>query len=105
MSAATVEWLVDKYAKSTTSRCPALATKRITSHVLRHIAAMFLREACVDISDIGLWVGNESIASSQNYIHTDLAVRQRALDKTTFLATTLNRYHLSDSLLAYLDAL
>lgn len=66
---------------------------------------MLLREACVDISVIALWVGHESIASSQNYMHTDLAVKQRALDKTTSLATTPNCYHLSDPLLAYLDAL
>ena len=66
---------------------------------------MFLREAGVDISVIALWLGHESIASTQIYMHADLAVKQRALDRTTPLVATPNRYRPPDSLLAYLDAL
>lgn len=105
LSTDAVEWLVNKYVKAAASSCPSLATKRITPHVLRHTAAMFLREAGVDISVIALWLGHESIASSQPYMHADLAVKQRALDRTTPLTTTPNRYRPPDSLLAYLDAL
>lgn len=105
LSADAVEWMVNKYAKAAAFGCPSLATKRITPHVLRHTAAMFLREAGVDISVIALWLGHESITSSQIYLHADLAVKQRALDKTTPLANTPNRYQPPDSLLAYLDAL
>jgi integrase/recombinase XerD len=105
LSTDAVEWLVNKYASAAASRCPSLANKRVTPHVLRHSAAMFLREAGVDISVIALWLGHESIASTQIYMHADLAVKQRALDKTTPLEVSPNHYRPSDSLLAYLDTL
>lgn len=105
LSTDAVEWLVRKYATAAASRCPSLATKRITPHVLRHTAAMFLREAGVDISVIALWLGHENIASTQVYMHADLALKQRALDKTTPPQVAPNRYRPPDSLLAYLDAL
>lgn len=105
LSTDAVEWLVKKYAQAAASSCPSLATKRITPHVLRHTAAMFLREAGVDISVIALWLGHESIVSSQIYLHADLAVKQRALDKVAPLASTPNRYHPPDALLAYLESL
>jgi integrase/recombinase XerD len=105
LSSDAVEWLVSKYATAAVSRCPSLATRRVTPHVLRHTAAMFLREAGVDISVIALWLGHESIASTQIYMHADLAVKQHALDRITPLAVTPNRYRPPDSLLAYLDTL
>lgn len=105
MSTDAVEWLVRKYATAAVSRCPSLATRRVTPHVLRHTAAMFLREAGVDISVIALWLGHESITSTQIYMHADLALKQRALDKTTPAENAPNRYRPPDSLLAYLDAL
>jgi integrase/recombinase XerD len=105
LSTDAVEWLVRKYATAAASRCPSLATKRVTPHVLRHTAAMFLREAGVDISVIALWLGHENIASTQVYMHADLALKQRALDKTTPPQVAPNRYRPPDSLLAYLDAL
>ncbi|QCO97964.1 integrase [Arthrobacter sp. 24S4-2] len=105
LSTDAVEWLVNKYATAAASRCPSLANKRVTPHVLRHSAAMFLREAGVDISVIALWLGHESITSTQIYMHADLAVKQRALDKTTPLEVAPNHYRPSDSLLAYLDTL
>lgn len=100
-----VEWLVTKYATTAALGCPSLATKRVTPHVLRHSAAMFLREAGVDISVIALWLGHESIASTQIYMHADLAIKQRALNKMTPLKETPNRYRAPDSLLEYLEAL
>jgi len=105
LSTDAVEWLVTKYATAATSNCPSLTNKRVTPHVLRHSAAMFLREAGVDISTIALWLGHESIASTQIYLHADLAIKQRALDKTTPLKVAPNRYQPTDSLLAYLDTL
>lgn len=105
LSTDAVEWLVNKYAIAAALGCPSLAKKRVTPHVLRHSAAMFLREAGVDISVIALWLGHESIASTQIYMHADLAVKQRALDKITPLKETPNRYLAPDSLLGYLESL
>lgn len=105
LSTDAVERLVKKYATAAAMRCPSLATRRVTPHTLRHTAAMFLREAGVDISVIALWLGHESITSTQIYMHADLAVKQRALDRTIPARIAPNRYHPSDALLNYLDSL
>ena len=105
LSTDAVERLVKKYATAAATRCPSLATRRVTPHTLRHSAAMFLREAGVDISVIALWLGHESITSTQIYMHADLAVKQRALDRTIPARIAPNRYHPSDSLLTYLNSL
>ncbi len=105
LSTDTVSWLITKYATTAAVRCPTLTGKRVTPHTLRHTAAMFLREAGVDISVIALWLGHESIASTQIYLHADLAVKQRALDRTTQTEATTNRYQPPDTLLAYLESL
>lgn len=105
MSTDAVEWLVNKYAVTAALSCPSLVKKRVTPHVLRHSAAMFLREAGVDISVIALWLGHESITSTQIYMHADLAVKQSALDKISPLKETPNRYRAPDSLLEFLETL
>lgn len=105
LSTDAVEWLLSKYTTAATPGCPSLANRRVTPHVLRHSAAMFLREAGIDISVIALWLGHESITSTQIYMHADLALKQRALDKSTPPQVIPNRYRPPDSLLAYLDTL
>jgi integrase/recombinase XerD len=105
LSTDAVEWLINKYTATAASRCPSLGGRRVTPHVLRHSAAMFLREAGVDISVIALWLGHENITSTQIYLHADLAVKQRALARTTPPGTTQKRYRPPDALLAWLDAL
>lgn len=66
---------------------------------------MFLREAGGDISTLALWMGHESIASIQIYLHADLAIKQRALDHTTPPGVTPTRYKPPDALLASLEGL
>jgi integrase/recombinase XerD len=92
-------------AKAAAQACPALAAKKITPHVLRHTAAMRLLHAGTDITVIALWLGHESVTTTQIYLQADMALKQRALDRTTPPATPPGRYHPSDELLAFLEAL
>ena len=66
---------------------------------------MGLLQAGVDTSVIALWLGHESVQSTQVYLHADMTIKQRALDRTTPTNTTPGRYQAPDSLLAFLDAL
>jgi integrase/recombinase XerD len=100
-----VQFLVAKYAAEAAERCPSIATKRVTPHVLRHTCAMFLREAGVDISTIALWLGHENIATVQIYLHADLAIKEKALEMAAPPGTVPGRFHPSDPLLAFLEAL
>lgn len=100
-----VTWLLDKYVTAAAERCPSLQTGRITPHTLRHTSAMLLREAGVDTSVIALWLGHETTASTQPYLHADLALKERALARTAPPGTTTGRYHAPDTLLAFLNSL
>ena len=63
--------------------CPTLHGKQISPHVLRHSAAMRLLAAGVDTTVIALWLGHEHVATTQIYVHADLALKEKALARTT----------------------
>ena len=71
----------------------------------RHTAAMNLLHAGVDITVIALWLGHESVATTQIYLQADLALKQQALDRTTPPTTPPGRYRPPDGLLAFLEGL
>jgi integrase/recombinase XerD len=100
-----LEHRLAKYAASAARTCPSLRQKKITLHVLRHSAAMRLLHAGVDTSVIALWLGHEQVETTQIYLHADLALKERALARTSPLHTTPGRYRPSDMLLAFLEAL
>jgi site-specific recombinase XerD len=93
------------YAIIATRSCPSLHGKRITPHVMRHTAAMRLLSAGVDSTVIALWLGHETVATTQIYIHADLALKQKALARTTPNHATPGRYQPTDAILAFLDSL
>ncbi|WP_125617097.1 tyrosine-type recombinase/integrase [Specibacter cremeus] len=85
--------------------CPSLATRKITPHILRHTTAMRMLAAGIDITTIALWLGHESPASTRPYLHADLQIKQRALDRTAGPHTTPGRFTPSDDVLAFLQTL
>ncbi|MDT3445158.1 MULTISPECIES: tyrosine-type recombinase/integrase [unclassified Pseudofrankia] len=85
--------------------CPSLRTKHVTMHTLRHTAAMRLLEAGNDITVIALWLGHEQLATTNIYLHADMALKQQAIDKANPPAATPGRYQPPDPLLAFLEAL
>jgi site-specific recombinase XerD len=93
------------YATAAGRSCPSLAGKNLTPHVLRHTAAMRLLHAGNDITVIALWLGHESVTTTQIYLQADMTLKQQALDRTTPLSSTPGRYKPPDQLLAFLEAL
>jgi len=82
-----VEWLVVKHTRTAQQHCPSLKRKRVTPHVLRHTAAMELLLHGVDRSVIALWLGHESIETTEIYLHADMRLKEKALACTTPLGT------------------
>jgi site-specific recombinase XerC len=93
------------HAARAVSACPSLDGKNVTPHVLRHTAAMKLLHAGVDITVIALWLGHESVTTTQIYLQADMALKQQALDRTRPPAAQPGRYRPPDQLLAFLQAL
>jgi len=105
MSRDALERRLARHVSTATQTCASLTTKKITPHVLRHTAAMRLLHASVDITVIALWLGHENINTTQIYLQADLALKQRALDRTTAPDTPSGRYQPSDQLIAFLEAI
>ena len=59
----------------------------------------------VDTSVIALWLGHESVETTQIYLHADLAIKERALAKTALPNTRPGRFRPQDQLLAFLESL
>jgi integrase/recombinase XerD len=98
-----VQRRLDKYASLAAQHCPSLQRKRLTPHVLRHSCAMQLREAGTDLSVIALWLGHQRLDTAQIYLDADLAIKQRALARTTPPRVAPGRYRPPDPLLAFLE--
>jgi site-specific recombinase XerD len=82
-----------------------LEKKRVTPHVLRHTAAMELLQSGVDRSVIALWLGHESMETTQIYLHASLEMKEQALAKTSPFGIQMRRYRPDDELLAFLKGL
>lgn len=105
VSADTVQYLVAKYARVAQKSCPSLVKKHVSPHVLRHTAAMELLHAGVDRSMISIWLGHESIETTQIYLDANLALKEEILAKTNGIKSTKVRYRPGDRLLNFLQTL
>lgn len=86
-------------------RCPSLAGRRISPHTLRHTTAMHLLQSGVDITVIAMWLGHEDPSTTHLYVEADLAMKEAALRRVTDPTPKPLRFHASDRLLAFLEAL
>lgn len=100
-----LEYLLAKHLVTARLSCPSLKNKRVSPHVLRHSAAMELLQHGVDRSVIALWLGHESIETTQVYLHANLALKEQTLAKTDPLQGRPGRYRPGDKLLAFLQGL
>jgi len=100
-----VERLVTKHAAKAGESRRSLTEKRVTPHVLRHTTAVQLLQAGVDTSVIALWLGHESVETTQIYLDADLEIKERALARLTPPRTPKRRFKADDQLLAFLKGL
>lgn len=101
-----VQRMLARHVEIAKQRCPSLSRNRVTPHVLRHNAAMELLQAGVDCSVIALWLGHESIETTQVYHHAHLALKEAGLARVKpFSAQKGELYNPGDRLLAFLDGL
>jgi len=100
-----LERIVRKHVGTAACHCSTLKGKRVTPHVLRHSAAMQLLQNGVDRTVIALWLGHESVETTQMYIHADIQLKEQAMAKTKPLTAPAGRYRPGDELIAFLEAL
>ena len=99
-----VKYMLNKHAAAA-KVCPSLEGKRVTVHLLRHTMALEMLQAGVDRAVIALWLGHESVETTQIYLEATLAMKEQALAKTTPPHGKPGRFRAGDRLLSFLNNL
>jgi site-specific recombinase XerD len=99
-----VQYLLNKQRLTASKVCPSLKQKRVTVHRLRHTMAMDLLQAGVDCSVIALWLGHESVETTQIYLEATLAMKEQALARTTPPEGKSGRFQPDDQLMSFLNS-
>lgn len=105
LSADGMQYIVSKHIAVASKTCASLKKKRVTPHVLRHTAAMELLQAGVDRAVIALWLGHESVDTTQMYFHANVAFLEQVLAKVASPEGKISRYRPKDQLLSFLKGL
>jgi integrase/recombinase XerD len=100
-----VEHIVRKYTSAASKACASLIGKRVSPHVLRHSTAMELLQNGVDRTVIALWLGHESVETTQVYMHADMRLKEKALARVASTNSRPGRYRPDDALLSFLESL
>ena len=100
-----VERLVARHCRTAANACPTLTDKNITPHSLRHTAAMALLQQGVGCTVIALWLGHESVETTQIYLHADLRIKERAMEQTRPIGVKPGRFKPDKGLRDFLNSL
>jgi len=100
-----VKYMLNKHAATAAKVCPSLKGKRVTVHVLRHTMALEMLQAGVERAVIALWLGHESVETTQIYLEATLAMKEKALAKTKPPHGSPGRFRAGDRLLNFLNSL
>ena len=103
LTRAAVGKLIARHTAAAVGRCSSLAEKNVTPHTLRHTCAMSLLHAGIDTASIALWLGHANIQTTQIYLHADLELKRRTLERVPAVdERPPARYQASDALIAFL---
>lgn len=103
MTRAGFEYILRKHADSAGAHCFSLQSKRISPHVLRHTCALNILQATGDIRKVALWLGHESIQTTEEYLRVDVTQRIGVLKSVTPPQLRSGKFSPPDRLIASLN--
>jgi site-specific recombinase XerD len=98
------DYILKKHAGAVSQRCPSLLGKKVSPHVLRHTCAMVVLQATGDLRKVALWLGHESIHTTEIYTRTDPTEKLEAINAIVPPKLRKGVYRPEDKLLAMLRA-
>ena len=91
-----------KHRATAAARCPSLAPKRLSPHVLRHSCALMILQATGDLRRVALWLGHADIQTTERYLRVDPSEKLEALTAVVPPALKPGRFTAPDALMAML---
>jgi len=99
MTRAGFEYILRKHVTTATKRCPSLAAKRVSPHVLRHTAALVTLQATKDLRKVSLWLGHANMQTTEIYTRVDPSVKLEVLESIVAPKLRSGRFKATDELI------
>lgn len=96
------EYILAKHAAKAAEKCPSLAKKRVSPHVLRHSCAMTVLQATKDLRKVSLWLGHAQIQTTEVYLRADPTEKLETIESMTHPHLRRGHFRPVDKLLASL---
>lgn len=96
------DYILSQHARRASHRCPSLLSKKVSPHVLRHTCALIVLQATGDLRKVALWLGHESIQTTEIYTRTDPTEKLEAIQAIVPPKLRKGVFRVEDSLLAML---
>jgi site-specific recombinase XerD len=74
-----VRYIVARRVSEAANACPALLTRKVSPHTIRHTTALHLLQSNVDLNMIRSWLGHASIETTNGYVEIDLEMKRKTL--------------------------
>jgi site-specific recombinase XerD len=97
------EYILKKHVKAAKERCPSLAKKRISPHVLRHSCALTVLQVTNDLRKVSLWLGHASMQTTEVYTRADPSVKLETLESIVAPKLRSGRFKATDEPIALLQ--
>lgn len=95
-------WILRKHVQAAAIKCPSLAGKPVSPHVLRHTCAINTLQATRDIRKVALWLGHASTQTTEIYLQADPAEKLETLEAVIPPSLRKGTFSPPDKLLASL---
>lgn len=105
MNRDTIDKLLKKYIAKAEQICTSLKKKSVSPHTLRHTTAMLLLHSNVDCAVIALFLGHESLETTNIYLKANLEIKEKAIAKVKSYDAKFKRFKADDKLFEFLKAL
>jgi integrase/recombinase XerD len=102
MTRAGFAYVLRKHVHAARGPCMSLRDKRISPHGLRHTCALMTLQATGDIRKVALWLGHNSLQSTEMYLRADPTQKLEAVSVITPLPLHKGRFTAPDRLIELL---
>ena len=96
------EYILNKHVAAASKRCPTLAKKTVSPHVLRHTCAMTILVATGDLRKVSLWLGHSDLKTTEVYLRADVGEKLAIAGSVVPPSLRRGRFRPPDTLIASL---